>query len=75
MKSYLKILELQDKIRLEEINAVSKGHRTKVSSRRVRIMLTEIKKLVTEAKKDLMRQDNGDKKNCYEKNTQAGKSV
>lgn len=54
MENYKKFLELAEKIKGEEISATVGGRRTKASAKRIRLMLNEARKIIVEAKRDLM---------------------
>lgn len=60
MENYKKFLELAEKIKGEEISATVGGKRTKASAKRIRLMLNEAKKIIVQAKRDLLpRNTNG----------------
>lgn len=54
MENYKKFLELAEKIKGEEISTTVKGKRTKASAKRIRLMPNEARKIIVEAKRDLL---------------------
>jgi len=61
MENYKKFLELTEKIKGEEISATIGGKRTKASAQRIRVMLNEAKKIITDAKRDLIAKNASEK--------------
>ncbi len=61
MENYKKFLELTEKIKGEEISATIGGKRTKASAKRIRVMLNEAKKIITDAKRDLLDKNTDEK--------------
>lgn len=61
MENYKKFLELAEKIKGEEISTTVKGKRTKASAKRIRLMLNEARKIIVEAKRDLMPRNKNNK--------------
>ncbi len=68
MENYKKFLELTEKIKGEEISATIGGKRTKASAKRIRVMLNEAKKIITEAKRDLLPKNASEKPIFVEEN-------
>lgn len=54
MQHYKKALTLMEDIRALEIKGAKKGKATKADSLRIRKKLTELKKIITKAKRDTM---------------------
>lgn len=61
MENYKKFLELAEKIKGEEISATIGGKRTKASAKRIRLMLNEARKVIIEAKRDLLPKNTDEK--------------
>lgn len=61
MQKYNRFLELAEKIAKEEIEATKKGKRSKASAKRIRLMLNEARKIIVEAKRDLLPRNTDEK--------------
>lgn len=61
MEDYKKFLQLVEKIRAEEIEATVNGKRQKKQAQRIRVMLNQVKKTITYAKRDLMEKKDSEK--------------